>query len=213
MRKLAILVALVAVFAMTNAAWSASVELTLSINTVAKTWSLTATDSVTDPNNYGIASFALKVNNISSVSNDSPLMTLTSGKTYGFGFTRSGTIPTNNINASQQLSDSNYTIDDMAWGVGQTAGNLADLLKGGETAGSPTVHPGYGVPVLLASGAYTGSTPTWGATSVNIFKTNHANRATRAASISTKIVKFPEPATLALLSVGGALLGLRRRRA
>ena len=99
----------------------------------------------------------------------------------------------------------------LTYQVGQVAGTLAGAphVPTGlfDTPPEALVQPSYGAPVLLASGSYDDSTQIGFINVVDNLKANvftAVDGATApAATVETGVTIIPEPATLALLAVGG----------
>jgi len=170
----------------------------------AGTWQVFASASIGD--NYGIAAFAIDMTGTATIVNEAPMATLYDGTDLydvGFQLVRS-TADENPISGSIDTTTSGILI---AYGIGQTAGDLLADLGGGSgwSYSGAKVNETYGVPVLLASGVYTGDAPEIDFTSLD----TAANVFISDTSTQTEPA-IPEPMTLGLVLLGG--LGVLRRR-
>jgi hypothetical protein len=199
------MIAILALALLAGTAQAAVVTVTMTYDP-AGTFKIEASDSLGD--NAGIASFGITVTGFDTIANVSPILylkktTVPKYKNVGFSLLRSeGTSP---LSGSQ---DTIYqALADMEFGIGQVAGDLYDKVVAPYTIMDDELAT-YAQPVLLATGTYTG-TLGFGTVAVNVF-VDDAHKTTMAASIVKEII--PEPATLALLALGGVVMAIRRRR-
>ena len=181
------------------------------------TFSLFASDSLGD--NGGLATFGVPLTgNITAINNTAPF-----GQ-FGAGPGGSGEIGFSQFRSADgapggptTLTGAQLTVPTptplIIHGFGQTAGNLATTASFGIFGlQEQTV---YGAPLLLATGSYTGATPGFNTSSLdliaNVFTSSQAT-STFAAQVLTQVVPIPEPSTFVLAGLG--LLGLMtvRRR-
>jgi hypothetical protein len=221
-QKLSAILALIGLLCGGSASAS-TILFTLTVTPGPNTWTLAATDVDPPADNGGIASYGVVLSNVDllSIDHKSPRDGFAQGPggvgSAGFTTLRSAdALPV--ILASQ---DTTTPTPNLIYGFGQAASSFA--LKGmvDFTAGTQLEAPTWGVPLLIASGTYTGSgaqsIPKIDSSSADTFSNvfiQPSGSATRAATITSQTVIIPEPASaiiggLAMLGV----LGYRRRRA
>ena len=104
----------------------------------------------------------------------------------------------------------------LVYGMGQTAGNLANDEAPGSTGPDGSVtQPIYGAPLAIAKGTFAGLAPAFNQSldSANVF-TDTTDASTEAATtidFNTTTLSAPEPGTVGILAVGGVMM-MRRRR-
>ena len=159
--------------------------------------------------NFGLASYKITMTGWDALYQFSPKADITDGL---FGTQAIGFETLRSANGSTPMTGAQPTVLGdpalLTYGIGQTATSLT-VPSGWSITGTPTNNP-FQQPVLLLVGTYSGGTPTvaqtgmGGVTRITVFTSDDAVDVVEADLI-------PEPATLALLGLGG-LLALRRRR-
>jgi MYXO-CTERM domain-containing protein len=177
-------------------------------------------DSTSD-GNTGLASYNFALANTTTLTNFSPAGKYDDGTgnssddSIGFTTLRSG-------NNTSPVTGSQDTIDYpsgviLAYGMGQTAGNLAnDEAPGSTGKDGGTTQAAYGAPLEIAKGSFSGLAPSFTNTAndtANDFL-NSSSASTEAATLafSTNTLSTPEPGMLGMLGLGGIAMMRRRRR-
>jgi MYXO-CTERM domain-containing protein len=177
-------------------------------------------DSTSD-GNTGLASYNFALANTTTLTNFSPAGKYDDGTgnssddSIGFTTLRSG-------NNTSPVTGSQDTIDYpsgviLAYGMGQTAGNLAnDEAPGSTGKDGGTTQAAYGAPLEIAKGSFSGLAPSFTNTAndtANDFL-NSSSASTEAATLdfSTNTLSTPEPGMLSVLGLGGLAMMRRRRR-
>jgi len=182
------------------------------------TFSLYASDSLGD--NGGLATFGVPLSgNITTINNTAPFgqFGASPGGSGEIGFSQFRSADGNPAGPTT-VTGGQLTVPTptplIIHGFGQTAGNLATTASFGIFGlQEQTV---YGSPLLLATGSYTGATPGFNTSSLdliaNVFTDAQAT-STFAAQVLTQVVPIPEPSTFVLAGLGLAgILAVRRRR-
>ena len=208
--------ALVVVLASATTGQAALVSFILDICELAPgsgVYTLSATANTGD--NAGIASYGAQLTNVNTVDHKSPSSITNLGTDVGFRVLRSSDNDPS-VTASQNTFGTGY----VAYGIGQTAGDLTTAIPGTESLiGVVTEGNPYTVPVELASGSWSGALPgidVSGGTGANVF-TSTAGLTTFSAPVAVSInfKGIPEPSALALAGLAVACFaaaGFRRRR-
>ncbi|MDB5325256.1 MAG: hypothetical protein JWM57_825 [Phycisphaerales bacterium] len=229
MKMKAILASIIGVAALASAAEAATITYQLKLNdngTGAVTplsFAIYATASAGD--NAGIAAFTYAVNGLSAadlanLKNKAPSAAYWNGSSFATLKNTGFTLNVAGDGIVQQTGSQDTTAASnppLTYNIGQQAGSIT-------TAGGPTgstvlldgSNAAYAFPVLLAVGSY-GPTdiPTIGAgnatTAGNVFNLAK-DRTTFAAAAVYQNPAVPEPASLAVLGLGGVSLLARRRK-
>jgi hypothetical protein len=143
------------------------------------------------------------------------------GKVQNIGFTaNASSANAANVTGSQDTIGFSQGSDIvLVYGMGQTAGNLANDASVPNFVLTST-QAVYGAPVELAQGTFAGLAPAFTSTVTatgNYFDNNSGANSyfTDAATLAfnTNTLSAPEPGTLGILGIGGVLMMRRRRRA
>lgn len=196
----------------------ATVTYTLSINDNGNNvytpgdFAIYAADS-TEANNDGLAYFYVSVIGYAAVANVAPQTTYEDGgDSSPAGFTLGGSTGGSPITAEEDTIHNGVTL---IYGYGQSAGNFNSFDPYGSdgSLGATTGNP-WGAHVLLATGDYTGTVPTFGAPNTANYFTTNTTSATASANIGlTTVTLTPEPGALGLLGIAVVgLIGRRRSR-
>jgi hypothetical protein len=116
--------------------------------------------------NFGVANYLLPITGAATFTHSTPRVNFDDGEgnIAGLGFTQFRS-PNNNltIQAGQSLD----AAIPVAYGIGQQAGNLSSIVPpGGATSGS-TTFAAYAAPVVIGSGTFAGTLPSWSNSSDN----------------------------------------------
>ncbi len=183
---------------------AATVTYTLNIDVPAQTWTVTAAASQGD--NAGLALVSVPLVNVDfSVNLALPQARLNAPNvgTQGFYFNRvAGSAP---VGAAQDTFGGGT--DQLVYGFGQSAGSLSGNF------GNVFTQKDYDALLLVAQGTFTGPLlPAFDTNqgAANVF-TTPGGTATQAATLSFLVNFIPEPASVALLLSGVAMLAIRRR--
>ena len=195
-----------------------TVDVTLLVDPGTKTYEVLASASLGD--NFGIASYGVGLSNVDTIVNEGPAAYLDVGGTLialgGFTLNRSGA----GVNPANPLAASQDTINGtgLVRGMGQVGGDMQAHVPAADTF----VQQVYSAPLLLGSGTYLGpdlpdflpgAGPAGLDIGFNLFTADSGTDTDAAQTINTTREIVPEPATIALVTIGGmSLLGLRRRR-
>lgn len=237
MKMKAFLTSLVGVAALASAAQAATITYVLSLNDngagVKTTGSYAVYAYTSAGDNSGLASFTITTTGQSTTLSRSPQATfaddngILDNKSSGFTTLRSaGSSGVATTGSFDTVSGNGVA----TYGVGQTAGNVRNSAPSGFSAVSTVAQGAYGVsnsftvanadgfstptggqiPVLLASGTFTG-TPTISLGAGNTFTGNALTTTAATISLVSRDL-VPEPTSLAVLGLGGTALLARRRK-
>ena len=182
-------------------------------------WWLYAWDAhyPTTVDNYGIGTFGAYLTPISTVENMAPAAWYAfgamSGDTAGFVSNRAANAsgdPT--VAASQDYPAGTATL---VYYFGQLAGDMEDYAKGAPFVDTFVPADGnYDAKLLLAKGTYdtSGSAPSIDNSAMAVFSTTTTDTVVSPTLTVLDTEIIPEPATLGLLTSGGLIALLRRRR-
>lgn len=206
----------IVMFAAVSAQAAPQVTYTLVIDPGPSTFQITA--DVSSGDNAGLATYGLEVVGFSTMSHLGPIVDGLSGPTYtpwkkGFTMFRSA-------DNSSPLGAGQDTITEgavMAYGFGQTAGDLTPPA-GWSVGPTPIqVQPVYDATLVLATGTFpVGVNPSWGQAATGVLFAEVGSKATIGAGqgvlVDLQTVIVPEPATMSMLALGGLAALIRRRR-
>lgn len=208
---------------------AAIVNLTLTVNTTNNTWQAFETSSGTTPTS-GLAGLQFDVVGSGGVAVTSSLNRLPFGADDEIGATGYSTLRANGAAglAIRGYQPTTYTVDSTgtAYSIYTGVGLQAETVNVGNSGGSPT-NRALTNPVLIASGAFTGTNGSLTISSDPTLTTLLPSPMPAATTIGTPIATFspdsvvgqsvavgtPEPTSLALLGLGGLGLLARRRQA